>query len=58
MPVFSVGGEVLGVLDVDSNDKAAFTEVDQHGLESIVGLLSEWNIFRERLPSTLDKSKN
>ncbi len=32
-------GEIIGVLDVDSSDKAAFSEVDAHWLEKILGLV-------------------
>lgn len=35
VPVITPGGELLAVLDVDSDTLAAFTEVDQRGLETI-----------------------
>ena len=35
VPVISADGRLLGVLDVDSNVRAAFTEVDQQELEAI-----------------------
>ena len=49
VPYCSAGGELLGVLDVDSNEPAAFTTADQHGLEAVCNVLRDWNIFKERL---------
>ncbi len=45
MPVLQQGsGEVLAVLDVDSDEPAAFDEVDQRHLEHLCGYLGrrEW----------------
>ena len=36
VPVFGPGGELIAVLDVDSEQPAAFDEVDQHWLETIL----------------------
>jgi GAF domain-containing protein len=36
VPVLGRGGRLLGVLDVDSTELAAFDEVDAHGLEQIL----------------------
>ena len=36
VPVLDAGGELLGVLDVDSTERAAFDAIDQAGLEAIV----------------------
>jgi GAF domain-containing protein len=36
VPVFDRGGELIAVLDVDSAELSAFSEVDAHGLEDIV----------------------
>lgn len=41
VPVISPRGSLLGVLDVDSNAKAAFSEVDQQALEGICAKLGE-----------------
>lgn len=41
VPVRDAAGEVVGVLDVDSTDPDAFSDVDRAGLERIVGLLAE-----------------
>ena len=49
MPYCSAGGELLGVLDVDSDEPAAFTKEDQQGLEAVCNVLRDWNIFKERL---------
>lgn len=38
VPVFGRDGELIAVLDVDSDQLAAFDEVDQAGLEKIVAL--------------------
>lgn len=35
-PVFDATGKLLGVLDIDSTDFAAFDETDAHGLEAIL----------------------
>jgi L-methionine (R)-S-oxide reductase len=39
VPVFDGDGEVIAVFDVDSNDEAAFTLVDQHALEALFAQL-------------------
>jgi GAF domain-containing protein len=40
LPVFDEGGEtVLAVLDLDSYERAAFTEADRDGLMAIAGLI-------------------
>ncbi|RAK51350.1 GAF domain-containing protein [Phenylobacterium deserti] len=36
VPVFDAGGELIAVFDVDSERPAAFDEVDQHWLETIL----------------------
>ena len=36
VPIVSAGGELIGVLDVDSAEPAAFDAADQAGLEAIV----------------------
>jgi L-methionine (R)-S-oxide reductase len=41
VPVFGVGGELIAVLDVDSDRLNAFDEEDRAGLEKIVGLFAE-----------------
>ncbi len=41
LPVKNQAGEVIMVLDVDSDKLNDFSEVDQKGLEKIVGLISE-----------------
>lgn len=41
VPIVSPGGRLLGVLDVDSNDPAAFSEDDRQGLESLCDWLGE-----------------
>ena len=38
VPVFAPDGELIGVLDVDSDQLDAFDDVDRTGLERIVGL--------------------
>ena len=44
VPVRSVGGRVIGVLDVDSYHPCHFTEAHREGYESIVRLLEDrWN---------------
>lgn len=40
LPVFSQGGRLCAVLDVDSDDLAAFDETDQHYLEQLMAMLS------------------
>ncbi len=39
VPLFDEKGEVWGVLDVDSRDLDAFTEIDREWLEKIVSLI-------------------
>lgn len=39
LPVFDRHGQVRAVLDLDSNDMAAFCEADQKGLEALLTLL-------------------
>jgi len=39
VPFKNQNGEVIGVLDVDSKEKAAFSEVDAHWLEQILELV-------------------
>jgi len=39
VPVFDAAGQLAAVLDVDSQDKAAFDTVDQAGLEAIADSL-------------------
>lgn len=39
IPVISPKGEMIGVLDVDSADKASFDEVDAEWLQKIVNLI-------------------
>lgn len=41
LPVKNQAGEVILVMDVDSDKLNDFSEVDQQGLEKIVGLISE-----------------
>ncbi len=41
VPVLTPSGEVLAVFDVDSNDPAAFDEVDQEFLEGLCATLGE-----------------
>ncbi len=41
LPVKNQSGKVIMVLDVDSDQLADFSEVDQEGLEKILGLVSE-----------------
>ncbi|SOB94963.1 GAF domain-containing protein [Rhodobacter maris] len=36
IPVFGAGGRLIGVLDIDSNAPAAFTEEDARALEAIL----------------------
>jgi putative methionine-R-sulfoxide reductase with GAF domain len=52
VPYFTAGGDLLGVLDVDSDVSSAFTEVDRQGLETICKLLRGWNVFHESLVGT------
>lgn len=44
MPVLGPDGQLLAVLDVDSDLPAAFTAADQRGLEQLCGWLGarEW----------------
>ena len=39
VPLKNASGEVVGVLDVDSSEKAAFTQVDAEWLEKILELI-------------------
>jgi GAF domain-containing protein len=39
VPLKNATGEIIGVLDVDSKQKAAFDEVDAHWLEKILDLI-------------------
>lgn len=39
VPFKNRGGEIIGVLDVDSSEKAAFSEVDSRWLEKILELV-------------------
>jgi len=41
VPVVSPTGHLLAVLDVDSNDPAAFTETDQRHLEDLCAMLGQ-----------------
>jgi GAF domain-containing protein len=41
VPLAEPGGKVMAVLDVDSDQPDAFTEVDRVGLEKIVALISD-----------------
>ncbi len=41
VPVFDPGGQLLAVLDVDSEDPAAFTQSDRIGLERICALVGK-----------------
>eukprot|EP00884_Botryococcus_braunii_P021493 jgi/Botrbrau1/8027/Bobra.13_2s0004.2 len=41
VPLLTSAGQLLGVLDVDSNYEAAFTEQDKDGLEEVCKLLGE-----------------
>ena len=49
VPYFSGGGELLGVLDVDSDELDAFREVDSHGLKGLCAVFKGWNAFREHV---------
>jgi L-methionine (R)-S-oxide reductase len=40
VPVHEPGGNIVAILDVDSDEKNSFSEVDQKGLEKIVALIS------------------
>jgi L-methionine (R)-S-oxide reductase len=40
VPVFNKNNEVYAVLDIDSTQEDSFSEVDAHGLENIVKLMS------------------
>jgi L-methionine (R)-S-oxide reductase len=40
VPLFDKEGIIIGVLDIDSKEKASFDETDKMWLERIVGLLS------------------
>lgn len=44
VPVRNRSGEILGVLDVDSREKASFDDTDSHWLGKIVGLIGRGNI--------------
>ena len=39
VPVRNQAGEIVAVLDVDSDEKAAFSQVDVEGLQRIVDLI-------------------
>jgi len=39
VPLKNAGGEIIGVLDIDSKDKASFSEVDARWLEKILELI-------------------
>lgn len=39
VPLKNKDGEIIGVLDVDSSEKASFSEVDAEWLEQILGLV-------------------
>ena len=39
MPFKNQAGEIIGVLDVDSSEKAAFSETDARWLEKILELV-------------------
>jgi L-methionine (R)-S-oxide reductase len=39
VPLRNAEGEIIGVLDVDSKEKASFDEVDAHWLEKIIALI-------------------
>lgn len=41
MPVFDREGELIAVLDVDSDQLDAFDDEDREGLERIVGLFAK-----------------
>jgi GAF domain-containing protein len=41
VPIRNKGGEVVGVLDIDSPLKGRFTEEDREGLEQFVKVLEE-----------------
>lgn len=49
MPFFAGGGDLLGVLDIDSNSLGAFREVDKNGLESLCDIFQNWNAFYENV---------
>ena len=42
VPMKNREGEIIGVLDVDSKDKAAFNETDARWLEKILELIYSW----------------
>jgi L-methionine (R)-S-oxide reductase len=39
VPLCNAEGEIIGVLDVDSKEKASFDEVDAHWLEKIIAMI-------------------
>ena len=41
VPFFDKNGELLGVLDIDSDQKNAFDEIDVGNLEGILGMIAE-----------------
>ena len=43
VPIFSKGGEVVAVLDIDSKELATFDDIDQHYLEGICSMLSSYS---------------
>lgn len=49
VPYFSGGGELLGVLDVDSNHSSAFRDIDSKGLQAILQVFKAWNAFWENI---------
>ena len=53
--MLTAGGELLGVLDIDSPHLATFSGADVEGLERIVRLLVErcdWSMLASALPET------
>ena len=56
VPVRDRGGDVVAVLDVDSDRPAAFGEVDRAGLEAIVALIhGRTRAAPGRSPATLSR---
>ena len=45
VPIHNKGGEVVGVLDIDSPLKGRFTEIDREGLELFVKVLEECGMW-------------
>ena len=52
IPIFDATGEVIAVLDIDSDAPAAFTEIDAHALEAISADLTK------RFGSAAPRSQN